>query len=105
MAKKETWEEKYESYKKMQENGETWEKMTQNNINTLNANRKRLAQIKDTTSVEYRNISAENNGLQKRLLDVDKEKFSRIIRNLPKVEKAKENRDAYQELLDKLLQK
>ena len=103
MSKKEKWEELYEEYKAgniltREELDGRWESQNQEY-------RKRLSEISDSSSEEYKQLKGEWKKLKTQYEDDSKkiEKYNGIAKNEAKIEKAKFERDAYQSLLDELL--
>lgn len=107
------WEDRYETIKNTATTAQIeaeFEEM-ETEFRTKNAElARKLAEIKDTTSPEYRKIKYEKNKLEKehnnRKLEnkTTIENESQIRKNLPLIERTKQNRDVYQEQLDELLE-
>lgn len=110
---KQEWEDRYETIKNTvttaQIEAEFEEMETEFRAKNAEFARK-LAEIKDTTSPEYRKIKDEKTKLERehnnRKLEnkTTIENESQIRKNLPLIERTKQNRDVYQELLDELLE-
>ena len=103
MSKKEKWEELYEEYKAgnvltREELDGRWESQNQEY-------KKRLSEISDSSSEEYKQLKGEWKKLKTQYEADSKkiEKYTGIAKNEAKIEKAKFERDAYQSLLDELL--
>ena len=103
MYKKEKWEELWEEYKSnniltIEEIEGKWESQDKEY-------RKRLSEVSDSTSEEYKKLKTEWKKLKAQFENEKKkiEKYKEIAKNEDKIEKAKFERDAYQSLLDELL--
>ena len=99
MAEKKEWEERYDAMKNS--TPEQLEAEYQNKDTEL---ARKLAQIKDTNSKEYKELKTEKSKLKEEN-DILKEKSKQIYKNFPLIDKTRENRDEYQKLLDELTEK
>ena len=104
MAKKEKWEELYEEYKAsrmltVEEIEGKWNSQDEEY-------RRRLSEIGDVTSPEYKKLKKEWKTLKAEFEFNKKslEKYKGIAKNATKIEKVKSDRDLYQSLLDELLE-
>ena len=107
--KREKWEDRYDQIKNMPElpTNETLEEELKGKEVQF---AQRLAQIKDTSSQEYREVVSERNAVRREYEnsmkenDFLRENFVAIKSNLSLIEKARENRNTYQEILDEILE-